>query len=251
MRQLDDSTLWQVSEFERMFAQTGNSGFARLNASTTLSAPLNAELTRLERGHRETQVLDVVAACLRQGESALLLLRLKGLVWPLTLFPKAGLYHLSRPIVDALKSGNADLEVIGVEPAGIRPPGPLDPMPIDGSSHFRVLPPLLWALALHAPQVRLLDDIGGRAAYRIAAGFDAGDVAHSGALASALRRLRLEVASLQDIAGWPGMDTDRAARLLDAIYLQGGLMVLRTHAAARGDAGPFGAFGRLIGRRRP
>jgi hypothetical protein len=48
-------------------------------------------------------------------------------------------------------------------------------------------------------------------------------------------RLRSQIASLQEIAGWPGMDRERAARLLNAAYLQGGLMVLRSHAAARGD----------------
>jgi len=32
------------------------------------------------------------------------------------------------------------------------------------------------------------------------------------------------------------MDRERAARLLNGVYLQGGLMVLRTHTAARDSA---------------
>jgi hypothetical protein len=32
---------------------------------------------------------------------------------------------------------------------------------------------------------------------------------------------------------WPGMDRERAARRLNGVYLQGGLMVLQTQSAAR------------------
>ena len=98
---------------------------------------------------------------------------------------------------------------------------------------YRPIRPLLWALALHAPAAQLLQEIGGRAAYRIVAGHVPDAAALSGALGPALQRLRTEIASLHDIARWPGMDHERAVRLLNATYLQGGLMVLRTHHAAR------------------
>jgi hypothetical protein len=86
---------------------------------------------------------------------------------------------------------------------------------------------------MHAPRAELLADIAGRAAYRLAAGFDAGAGHVSGALGAALRRLRAESAALAEIARWPGLDRARATRLLNAVDLQGGLMVLRTHPQAR------------------
>ena len=49
----------------------------------------------------------------------------------------------------------------------------------------------------------------------------------------AVERLRREAASLKQIAGWPGMSLERAARLLNALYLGANLMVSRSGAAAR------------------
>lgn len=122
MRDFEDSTLWLVSSFERMRAETGSSGFARLNAASVLPSTLSAELTQLGREHRSGGVLDVVAACIRQRENALILLRHRGLVWPLTVFPRINLHHLPRPISSSLEQSNLDLQVIGVEPPGLRPP---------------------------------------------------------------------------------------------------------------------------------
>lgn len=233
MRDFDDSTLWRISAYERMRAETGSSGFAVLERQTALPSTLLADLTQLERTRRSSDVFEVVAACMRQGESALLLLRHLDLVWPLTLFPRHHLYHLRRPIIETLRAGGHDLEVIAVEPPGLRPPGDLRHERVGDPASYRPLPPLLWALALHAPRAELLADIAGRAAYRLAAGFDVGGGAVGGALGAALRRLRGESAALAEIARWPGMDRERATRLLNAVYLQGGLMVLRTHPQAR------------------
>jgi hypothetical protein len=51
------------------------------------------------------------------SQKALILLRHNDLVWPLTLFPERDLYHLPRPIVESLETGNLDLQVIAVEAA--------------------------------------------------------------------------------------------------------------------------------------
>lgn len=233
MRDFDDSTLWRISAYERMRAESGTSGFARLTTATTLPTTLAAELNQLQRARSQTEVLEVVAACIRQSENALVLLRHRDLVWPLTLFPRRHLYHLPRPIIQSLELGNADLQVIDVEPAGLRPPGHTMTERIGHDKAYRPLPPLLWALAVHAPRAVLLHDISGHAAYRLNAGFEPDAPTLSGAMGPALRRLRHEIAPLQSIAQWQGMDLARATRLLNAVYLQGGLMVLRNHAAAR------------------
>lgn len=236
MRDFDDSTLWRISAFERMRAETGNSGFARLNASTVLPTTLVAELSQLQRGQRPGDLLDVLAACMRRRESALILLRHRDLVWPLTLFPQSNLYHLPRPLIESLEQGARDLEVVEVEPPGLRPPGHVMTERIADGPGYRALKPLLWAFAMHSPRATLLEDIAGRAAYRLVAEFAPDEVARSGAMGPALHRLRSEIASLPAIAGWPGMNRERASRLLNGVYLQGGLMVLRTHHAARDPA---------------
>jgi hypothetical protein len=236
VRDFDDSTLWRISTYERMRAETGDSGFARLNTSSVLPTTLSAELSQLQRAQSSGDALEVVAACVRQQESALILLRHRDLVWPLTLFPRHNLYHLPRSIVESLEQGVRDLEVIAVEPPGLRPPGHAMHERIADGPGYRPLTPLLWTLALHAPRETLFDDIAGRAAYRLVSDFTPEAGVLAGALGPALRRLRVEIASLADIAGWPGMNRARAARLLNGVYLQGGLMVLRTHVAARDSA---------------
>jgi len=113
------------------------------------------------------------------------------------------------------------------------------------AEHYRPLAPLLWAVALHGPRSRLLTEIGGTAAYRALKNpADEGLVA-PGALGAAAQHLRRESASLRDIAKWPGMSVDRASRLLNALYLATGLMVTRSHPAARSEPG---AVDRFLGR---
>src|SRR5437773_1279428 len=58
-----------------------------------------------------------------------------------------------------------------------------------------------------------------------------------GALGGAMQRLRRESVSLRELAGWPGMSVERASRLLNALYLTGGLMITRSHPAARDEPG--------------
>ena len=69
-----------------------------------------------------------------------------------------------------------------------------------------------------------------------------------GALGPAAERLRHDAASLRDIANWPGMSTDRACRLLNALYLTSALMVMRSHPAARE---PHNLLSRLLRRDKP
>ena len=78
---------------------------------------------------------------------------------------------------------------------------------------------MLWALALRGARAELLPEIGGPAAYRIAPTTDLGALALSSPLAAAVTRLQREAAALDDIARWPGLDRERASRLLNGLYL--------------------------------
>jgi hypothetical protein len=58
-------------------------------------------------------------------------------------------------------------------------------------------------------------------------------------LLATIYRLRNEGSTLSDIAEWPGMDRERAVRLLNALYLQAGLMVSRSHPDAINEIWKF------------
>ena len=95
--------------------------------------------------------------------------------------------------------------------------------------------PLLWELSLRGSRQELLPEIAGPVAYRVAAGVDLRQLPSTGVLASAVKRLKVHTCSLRDIAGWPGFNRERAARLLNALYLHAALMVSRTHPAATNE----------------
>ncbi len=239
VRDFEDSTLWRVSEYDRVRQTTGTSGFDRLSGAQMLPTTLLADLRRLDADPDSNDVLEVVAACMRHRQSALLILQHQGLVWPVTLFPAQMMYHSPISLHDRARGviGLADLRVLETEPAGVRIPGPwllgpsIDPVQ---ASHYRELQPLLWALALDGPRATLLSEIAGTAAYRAIRNPSDEGLGTPGALGSACEHLRRETVSLRTIGSWPAMNVERASRLLNALYLGSALLVSRTHPAARG-----------------
>jgi hypothetical protein len=242
MRDFDDSTLWRISAFERMRLETGTTGFHRLEGPTLLPTTLLADLQRLEFDPANGDVLEVVAACMRHREPALLYLQHEGLVWPVTLFPREGLYHSPRDVLQASGTGLAQLRVMATEPPGVRAPGHWMHERIGQAEHYRALAPLLWQFALQGPRRALLSEIDGTAAYRVVFASSAEQLMAPGALGPAVERLRRTTASLREIASWPGMSLERASRLLNALYLASSLMVTHSHPSARRAPGA-GLFG--------
>jgi len=242
MRDFDDSTLWRISAFERMRLETGTTGFQRLEGPTLLPTTLLADLQRLEFDASNGDVLEVVAACMRHREPALLYLQHEGLVWPVTLFPREGLYHSPRDMLQASGAGLAQLKVLATEPPGVRAPGHWMHERVGPAEHYRALAPLLWQVALQGPRRSLLAEIDGTAAYRVVFAARADELMAPGALGPAVERLRRATASLREIASWPGMSLERASRLLNALYLASSLMVTHSHPSARRAPGA-GLFG--------
>jgi hypothetical protein len=233
MQDFDDSTLWRISEFERVRIETGNSGYAKLNGPTVLPTTLVSELSRLEYSANGTDAMEVIAACMRHREPALIYVLHNELVWPITVFPRERVYHSPRDLTSEVEKGVRALTVHSVEPPGVRAPGHFMTERIAEERHYRPLDPLLWAIGLHGPRGTLMNEIGGSAAYRVSPDFHLGSLPLSGAIGPALHRLRRETASLRAISRWPGMNIDRAVRMLNGLYLLSGLMVLRMHPAAR------------------
>ena len=233
MRDFEDSTLWRVSGFERVRMLTGTSGFARLDGATVLPTTLLADLGRLDADGAGNDVLEVVAACMRHHEPALLCLQYEGLVWPVTLFPSHMLYHSPRDLAQATAPALTRLALLSTEPPGVRPPGHWMYERVGQAGHYRPLLPLLWSLALDGPRTALLAEIAGTAAYRAIKSPAEEGVVMSGVLRSAAERLRRETVPLRTICGWPGMSLDRASRLLNGLYLASALLATRAHPAAR------------------
>jgi hypothetical protein len=165
-------------------------------------------------------VVEVLAASLRHAQALTLYLGGDTHVVPLTLYPLQRLVRcpLDRVRFEALKL--SALGVLHVEPALVRTPQGVP------------LAPFGWVLAMRGPRREVLPELAGALACRRIPGLGLQTPGLCGAVTAALERLGQESASVRTIATWPGMDAARAARLINGLYLQGALIVSRTHPAA-------------------
>ncbi|WP_156824667.1 hypothetical protein [Caldimonas manganoxidans] len=91
----------------------------------SLSPSLLADLERFEHRANGTEVLEVLAACLRHAQQVVVHLQAGGVVVPVTVFPHHRLYHCPADPQVYLMQRLALLRVMRVEPAILRPPGRL------------------------------------------------------------------------------------------------------------------------------
>jgi hypothetical protein len=227
----DAGGLQRLSEFERQSAaqagdvHAGHTRLASLNPSLLLDLQNLGPSAGTRTGRSEgLDLMAVLAAALRHNRALQLHLELDHRVVPLAVWPQAGVVHspLDREQLLALRL--TDLRVLHVTPAPVAPPAAgTVPSPLNV---------LLWELALRGARGTLLAPIAGPAVYRVAPGADLQALALSGTLAAAVASLRQGSRPMRDIASWPGFDTDRAARLLNGLYLQTALIVSRSHPAA-------------------
>lgn len=204
-------------------------GSARISS---LSPSLRADLFRFEQRAGNTEAVEVMAACMRHARRLTMHLDCDGRVVPLTVFPQERLVHCPLPVDEVTARYLPGLSVMHVEPALLHPPGGGSRELVAAEHQYSPLGPLLWELALRGQRRELLPEICAPAAYRIAPVLDIDSLPINGALKAAVMRLRDLAANFSDIAGWPGLDRERAARLLNALYLQAGLIVSRSHPDA-------------------
>lgn len=209
----------------------------------SLGRSLMADLARFERDGGTTETIEVLAACVRHAKRATLHLQWGERVLPLTVFPQERLVHCPVGLDELLDKRLSELRVLYVEPALLRPPGEAEGGPCGEAHLHHPLGPVLWELALRGLRNELLPEIAGPAAYRIAPGLDLSGLKANATLLAALARLRQQTTNLRDIAQWPGFDRSRAVRLLNALYLQGGLIVSRSHPDAISESW-FSVLGR-------
>ena len=226
--------LMRASAFRRYLDESARSGDTDSVASrlSTLSPSLMLDLMRFEQEGQQSGVIEILAACIRHGRRLLIHLQAEDRVVPLTVFPVEHLVHCPMPMQLFMALPLGDLSVLHVEPAVLRPPGDRVRTMVGEPQHYGALGPVLWELALRGSRGELLPEISGQAAYRISPGLNLRVLDLSGSMAAAVFRLKRNTTNLRAMALWPGFDRERAMRLLNGLYLQGGLMVSRTHPAA-------------------
>ncbi len=239
--------LIRVSAFQRYLHEPGGPrAFGEIAENglrpASLSPSLLADLSRFEHDGQASEALEVLAACVRHSQQVVIHLQMGDMVVPLTVFALERLVHCPISLDALLEQRPTELKVLHVEPAVLRPPGDQELSLVGEDQHYHSLRPVLWELALRGSRASLLPEIAGPVAYRVAPGLDLGDLRVAGALLAAVQRLQRDSISLRELADWPGFDAERAARLLNALYLQAGLIVSRTHPAA--SESWFGGLGR-------
>ena len=231
--------LMRVSSFRRYLAEMHRRS-PDAGASTRLSSlnpSLMADLMRFEHGGRGADVLEVLAACVRHGRALTIHLQCADKVLPLTVFPRERLVHCPVDPQTILAGQPAELPVLQVEVALLRPPGGGEAQEA-GEPHllYHPLAPLLWTFAMRGVRGALLPEVAGTAVYRVSPAFDVTQVAE-GPVRDVLSDMRRTVMSLREIGQRPGIGAELAARLVNALYLQSGLIVSRSHPGALSISG--------------
>lgn len=234
-----------VSGFQRYLDDLTRQGIDRRTSRLSrLNESLLLDLMRFERDGRQTELLEVVAACVRHARPLAIYLQHNDRVIPLTLFPLERLAHCPLPMHEFLALPLAQLVVMRVEPAVLSSPDDPQAGMVAHRQWYQPLGPVTWDFAMRGSREQLLPEIAGIAAYRIAAGNHLREVAMSGVARAAVHRLQRRNANLREIAHWAGLNRGSAMRLLNALYLQGSLIISRTAPSASNDS-LFGSITRF------
>jgi len=216
-----------LDEKQAEAAQTGIS-----TRISSLSPSLRADLLRFEQDGRGSEAVEVLAACVRHTKRVTVHLQCGPIVVPLTVFPRERLLHCPMDLDELFDRHLVDARVLHVEPGLLPAPGEADEADPGGTIVYHALSPLLWQLALRGRRNELLPEIAGPAAYRVSPSLDINRLPAPMVLLELIHRLRAQSVTLRELSRWPGMNEERAIRLLNALYLQAGLIVSRSHPDA-------------------
>ena len=202
---------------------------------SALSPSLLQDLQRFDPSSPQRELLEVLAACLRHTQA--LAVALDGPRGPLTLtlFPLDSMMHCALSIDELLDSDLALQHVVDVRPASLQPPANALLKRLEGQRGYVPLRPLLWVTALYGARDSLLPELSGQAAYRVAPSFNLAGLDVPGPMSRCIVQLRRQTCNLSEISRWQNIGSAAAMRLLNALYLQAGLIVSRTHPAATNE----------------
>jgi hypothetical protein len=204
------------------------SAFAELDggADSVLSPSMLSDLRRFGDEVDSIDLLPALAASVRHGKSLALHLRLGGSLLRVALFPRAQLFHCETDLCALPHAELSQLRLVRIQPEAAVSPLRLDGAP-STAAPFGQLAPLLWLIAEYGASADLLPEIAGRVRYRLAPGFSTRELPIDSSAMPLIQRLRTTTVSLQQLSDWTVRGPARVNRLLNAIYLQAGLMVLR------------------------
>jgi hypothetical protein len=226
--------LMRLSAFQRQRDDSSLSGGDALSTRhNRLGESLMQDLARFQREGRSTELLEVLAACVRHGRNLLIHAQLEDQVLTFTVYPHDGQVRCEMPLAQLFELPLDAMKVLDFEPPVVRPVDDRRMSPV--GSRLAPLAPLLWELALRGSRDELLPEIAGTAAYRISPGGDLSALDLNGSMAVAVQKLQRQTCSLREIASWPGFDRERAMRMLNGLYLLAALMISRSHPAATND----------------
>lgn len=225
----------QPSEFELTHA--ADLGFAITESSlplgsqstfsSTLSPSVLPDLRRFTDDPGQTDILAVVAACVRHARPLALHIQSGTSISVLSVFPREQLFQCFIDMYALSAREFATLRLLHVEPE----------YPLDSDStrpesmlvgRLEPLGPFLWRLAMHGANCELLPEIGGRVRYRLALGFSLNGLPIDSNALPTLRHLRVRPVTLDELSSAAGADQAWTRRLLNALYLQSGLMITRS-----------------------
>ncbi len=195
---------------------------------TTLTPSMLADLQRFERHGRHTEVVEVMAASVRHSRSLSLKLEIGGERWPLMVLPRQRIVHGPMDLQQLDDTALRSIKVVQVEPVGARSMIRGQPDRPREKYISRPLGPLLWHLALHGARSELLPEISGPVAYRLSAGLSLDGLQIGPDIKPILHRLRGRAARIEEFCSAGPAGRERTQRLLNALYLQSGLIISRS-----------------------
>lgn len=192
----------------------------------SLSSSMLADLTRFSNEPTGTELLVIIAAGVRHAHSIAMHLQLGKKDLRLSVYPREQLFRCETDVCELRPVELAQLRCVHVEPETLVAPAGSGAVEVSPDS-FHALGPLLWQLALHGPHSELLPEIAGRVKYRLSRGVSLNGLPVENTMRSVLNRMGRESFSLNELAGWAVLGRPRIRRLLNALYLQSGLMITR------------------------
>lgn len=189
---------------------------------STLSPSLREDLLRFADAGAEIELLPAIAASVRHARSVLLGLDLQGLRILASIHPRQQVFRAPLDLGALSPAECRSLKLVHVEPLGSvagEQPG--------GETSSGALRPLLWRLAMHGPRVDLLPEVQGPVRYRLAFGAALRGLDIAPEFGPVLARLKSVPLGLDELVAASGIGREMLQRLLNALYLQSGLMIVR------------------------
>lgn len=194
--------------------------------SSTLSPSLLSDLSRFADDTGTTDLLPVMAASVRHGKPLALQIQHGRNIVRLSVFPRDQLFHCAVNLSVLTPVLLSQLRLVHIEPEYMLAPFASDGRPAS-TLEFRTLGSLLWALALYGARDELLPEISGAVRYRLAANLSTRGLPIAISAMPLLQRLRDTALSLEEMTRWTVLGPSQIRRLLNALYLQSGLMMTR------------------------